>query len=120
MPKKMNSFDDTEAIPLKNGLFFTELGLKRFGKMVVDARGRCGYVRQDALAAEIYKETGYKISEGTISNIERGRLAGGQHDVISAIAHLGILFSQSKNRPYTREELQDICSERINPFKENS
>jgi hypothetical protein len=122
-PKKQAQFSDVmdneqdpSYVPMVAGLFFTPKGLQRFGQLVVNARQRFDYIRQDHLSDDIYKKTGYKLSEGTISNIERGRLASKQADLISAIAHLEIIRDYKDDRPYTAFELEEICREKLYPF----
>ncbi len=91
-----------------------EEGLKKLGKIHLDARTRLGYSIED-MRGYILERTGKTIAKSTISNIEKGH-NDPKWDTLAIISAAGYLINPATNRPYTTHQLFQIaCSQACRP-----
>lgn len=93
---------------------WTKRGLEALGEILREARKARGWSQRD-LSQFVYQQTGHKVSDRSIGNLENNT-GEPKYNTVALIAAAGFVINPATGRPFTEDDFINIACEVIDPF----
>lgn len=93
---------------------WTKRGLEALGEILREARKARGWSQRD-LSQFVYQQTGHKVSDRSIGNLENNT-GEPKYNTVAVIAAAGFVINPATGRPFSEDDFINIACEVLDPF----
>lgn len=93
---------------------WTKRGLEALGEVLREARKARGWSQRD-LSQFVYQQTGHKISDRSIGNLENNT-GEPKYNTVAVLAASGFVINPGTGKPFTEDDFINIACEMLDPF----
>jgi len=93
---------------------WTKRGLEALGEILREARKARGWSQRD-LSQFVYQQTGHKVSDRSIGNLENNT-GEPKYNTVAVIAAAGFVINPATGRSFSEDDFINIACEVLDPF----